>query len=426
MRNFSNRWQLFFAGSLVLLFALLMFRGLLAPGMALLTTDDNLALNSMQNRTLPMSMLAGWLDFTLAGFAAFVPASLTMGCLSLAPPLFYTNWIHAGCLAGASFFLMLALRQAGLRWTPCLLAALTAFWLASNFTLTYAGHNSKFAILFFAAMYLWIMGRLPAVSRQASGLLLAGGVLGMMINEQADVGLFFAMILGPYALFVLWFKCGLRGWRFIRLVGILLVPAFLIALRPALEGYRVSVKDVAAVSDESPAAQWDFVTQWSWPPEETIDFIAPGYTGWRSGEPAGPYWGRMGRSAGWEQTKQGFQNFKLENVYLGAIPVALACFALLGAVMAWRRRTGDASGWPPPQAAGEVWFWSAAALLTLLLAFGKNFPLYYLFYQLPMVGNIRNPNKFLQIFQLALAILAAYGLDMALRGAKTSTSSAPK
>jgi uncharacterized membrane protein YjfL (UPF0719 family) len=63
----------------------------------------------------------------------------------------------------------------------------------------------------------------------------------------------------------------------------------------------------------------------------------------------------------------------------------------------------------------EILFWGAAAAVTLMLAWGKFFPLYALFYKLPVVNNIRNPAKFLQVFQLALGILAAYGLDIALR-----------
>ncbi|MEI7436828.1 MAG: hypothetical protein WCL16_08495 [bacterium] len=66
----------------------------------------------------------------------------------------------------------------------------------------------------------------------------------------------------------------------------------------------------------------------------------------------------------------------------------------------------------------EILFWSAAALIALLPAYGKYFPLYALFYQLPIVNNIRNPNKFLQVFQLCLGILAAYGLDTAVKSRK--------
>ena len=125
--------------------------------------------------------------------------------------------------------------------------------------------------------------------------------------------------------------------------------------------------------------------------------------GWRSGDAAGPYWGRMGRSAGWESTRQGFGNFKLENQYLGAIPLVAAFWALFAALRLKRCEDG---------ARGEVIFWSIACLATFLFACGKYIePLYRAFASLPIVSSIRNPNKFLQIYQIAVAILAGYGID---------------
>jgi hypothetical protein len=152
---------------------------------------------------------------------------------------------------------------------------------------------------------------------------------------------------------------------------------------------------MSAGGGESPQAKWEFCTQWSVPPDEGIEIIAPGYMGWRSGEPAGPYWGRTGQSAEWPRTGQGFPNFRLENIYLGIIPVA---FGLLACLMAWRRilaaDTVGEKAWRM-----DVRFWSVVALVVLLLSFGKYFPLYSLFYHLPVVNNIRNPNKFIQVLK---------------------------
>jgi hypothetical protein len=189
-------------------------------------------------------------------------------------------------------------------------------------------------------------------------------------------------------------------------------------------------------AEESPEAKWEFATQWSLPPDEWVDFVAPGYTGWRSGEPAGPYWGRTGRSAGWERTRQGFMNFRLESLYVGAMPIAFALLAVAAAVGMRNAERGTQnaeletgkvsargprselcvprSAFPSPAWRGEILFWAGVALVTLLLSFGKYFPLYALFYRLPAVGSIRNPNKFIQIFQLAVGILAAFGLDAAV------------
>ncbi len=210
------------------------------------------------------------------------------------------------------------------------------------------------------------------------------------------MALFFGLFLGAYAVFQ-WIQSG----QLLRHIGYLApIPliALLIAAFALQSAFRQNIADTAEVSGTGDAAQWEYCTQWSFPPDELIAFIAPGYTGWRSGEPDGPYWGRMGRSAGWEQTRQGFMNFKLEDTYLGIIPLGLALFAFFAARRDPRRRL--------------VYFWSAATLAALFLAFGKFTPLYRLFWQLPLIHDIRNPNKFLQIFQAGAGILTAFGADL--------------
>ena len=128
------------------------------------------------------------------------------------------------------------------------------------------------------------------------------------------------------------------------------------------------------------------------------------YFGWRSGEPEGPYWGKLGRSEGWETTRQGLMNLKLENQYLSLLPLLLAA-AAVGFAATGRRRS-------------DTIFWSVAAVIALLLSFGKFGLLYQLAYRLPLISYVRAPVKFLQVFQVALAILAAMGLDAYLRAQK--------
>lgn len=417
-RSDADRVEGILFGLLIVVLALAIFRVVLVPGRFLFTTDDNIGDLALRKSMLPFGFLGGWYDGMLVGFKMAVMPNWTTLLLWLAPLKTFVNWIHALDLVLASMALGAFLRRRGLSWSACALAALTAFWVGSNLTLTYAGHIGKFGILLWAAVYLWLADR-AAESGQPAFAVLAGGAMGVMFLEQADVALFFALVLGPYFLLALWRAWGRRLSLWTVLLAPLLLTAGLVAFHPLLEGYRANVQGVAAMRQEKPKEKWAFVTQWSWPPEESIDFIAPGYMGWRSGELSGPYWGRMGRSEGWEQTHRGFQNFKLENQYLGAIPLVLATLALIGAIA--ERETGKKSAvfWTSSRRL-EVFFWAAAALVTLLLSFGKYFPLYALFYKLPVINNIRNPNKFLQVFQLAVAILSAYGYD---RLARTRTES---
>lgn len=111
-------------------------------------------------------------------------------------------------------------------------------------------------------------------------------------------------------------------------------------------------------------------------------------------------------------------NFRLESIYLGAVPVVLALLAWAWALPG-RKPTADHGprttdgGLQTVKLHYDILFWGAVALVTLLLAYGKYFPLYGLFYKLPVIHDIRNPNKMLQVFQVAMGILAAYGLDVA-------------
>ncbi len=398
--------------------SLAFFHQMLRPDAIRFSTDDNIGMIALVRSYLPRAFLGFWNDSSLVGSPEFLPTSLTLLLRWIMPPRLHTNWVHAIYISLASFFLLLYLKNKGLKWAACFIGILAAFWLASNFTLAYPGHTSKFGILVFSTAYLWLVDK-AAENNDPAWAILAGGALGATFVEQPDVAFFFAIILGPYALFEAWRNRGKNTKAQLRFLSPLFIMAALLAVSPLWIGYKIAVRDVATMTQESQAEKWDYCTQWSWPPEESIDFIAPGYFGWRSGEEKGPYWGRMGRSDGWETTGQGFRNFKLENQYIGAIPVVLAIFAVFAALA----KAGMMLSMAPPGWRAQIIFWGAVALITLLLSFGKHFPLYSLFFKLPIVSSIRNPNKFLQVFQLALAILAAYGFDIAARWGQGESSS---
>ncbi len=411
------RWCAFIGFAL---FVVLMFWELLVPGGVLITSDDGVGvIQNIKSRT-PFLFAANWDDLVLLGTpGGLAPVEWNVLLIWVAPIRLYINWVHAVDLLLASLFLAFFMRDKRIGLVGIIMGALAAYWLGSNLTLTYAGHLGKYGVLLFAGISLFCINRALAGQVGILWSILAGGAIGFMFLEQLDVALFFGFVLGAYALFLV-----IRQWRangnWLKPVGTLAMMGgvgLLLAVTTMLGSYTSNVKGVASMQTESPQEKWDYVTQWSWPPDESIDFIAPGYMGWRSGEPEGPYWGRMGRSAGWEQTHQGFMNFKLENTYLGIIPILLALFAIFGAIM------GGKVGYPQMTSLdasfsdrrAEIIFWGCVAVITLLLAFGKFFPLYALFYKLPMVSSIRNPNKFLQVFQLALGILTAYGFDTIVR-----------
>lgn len=374
-----------------ILLLVIMFHQFLDGTSVLLTTDAAISGSNQSVSQVLIDTVANWSSGILMGLPRS-PATQASGLLKIAANgVVWNNFIYGFACAAASFAFLLGYRKKMTVWA-LLCGVLTAFWLGSNFTLLYAGHVQKpFVVLFF------VCALLSAGVVSFRGGLLWGGCTGLMFAQQPDVALFFALFAGGYLVFRIW---QVHGFKWIKWVEVLIPAggvALLIAAGPLLSGYNQQVKGTAQMETENKQEKWEYVTQWSFPPEETIAFVAPGYTGWRSSDPEGPYWGRMGRSAGWEKTRQGFQNFKLENTYLGLIPVAFALFAIFSCRRSKHR--------------AEIIFWSSAAIVSLLLSFGKYFPLYSLFYHLPVVNNIRNPNKFLQVFQMCIAILTVYGVD---------------
>lgn len=384
--------------------AALVFHALWAPGAVLMSSDDNVGLLKMNQRMLEASAVHPWMGEALWGMSTMSMVRPGYFLLKAVPAAVFMNLYHGLCLALAAWLLALYLRDKGLRTAACLFGGLVAFWVGTNLTLTFAGHVGKYGTMVFLALAVFALGRWGRTGRAAWGVA-AGAAAGAMFLEQADVALFCALLLVPLGLFEASRAAG--GWKLAALArkswGALLVAA-LLAGGASLAAKGSGVEDVPGGEDA--AAKWSYLTQWSQPPGESLDFIAPGWTGWRSGDEQGPYWGRMGRSDGYEQTRQGFMNFKLENVYVGAIPLL---FAVLGLATAFGRRREEDS----PSAA--IFVWGGLCLVALLLAFGKFFPLYRPLSLLPGFGSIRNPNKFIHFFQMAWGVAAAFGLDAALK-----------
>ncbi|MDD4736424.1 MAG: hypothetical protein PHP44_10020 [Kiritimatiellae bacterium] len=407
MKGLLNRYlpTVLFIG-LLLLFSALIFQDVLMGGLRM-TTDDNIGHLAEYQSRLPGGFLSGmWQESPLIGMPATAsPLNWSNVWLALLSTRAFANFFHPICLLAGSLALAFYLRRKGLAPIPILLGVLTAFWLGSNFTLIYAGHIRKFAILFLFCANLICLDLLFEKKRWEWGVL-TGALLGLMFLEQQDVALFFGLFLGAYALFQ-WVQAGHKTKDFALLLPVPIL-ALLLAAFALQSAFQQNISNASGNALEEERGKWEYCTQWSFPPEELIAFVAPGYTGWRSGEPDGPYWGRMGRSAGWEQTHQGFMNFKLENTYIGIIPLALGILALFACRGDPRRNT--------------ILFWGGAGALALLLSFGKFTPLYRLFWQLPVIHEIRNPNKFLQVFQLAAGILTAYGADVLLKHAKGGES----
>ena len=144
---------------------------------------------------------------------------------------------------------------------------------------------------------------------------------------------------------------------------------------PASEYAAYSVRGVAA---EGGGSAWEYATLWSMHPLELFTFLIPGFFGFGSVT----YWGFMP-----------FTDFPN---YAGIVVLLLA---VAGAVL--RRKEP------------MTWFFVAAALLALLLSFGRFFSLFFdLFYHFaPLFSRFRVPSMALIMLYLIISFLAAIGVN---------------
>ena len=245
--------------------------------------------------------------------------------------------------------------------------------------------------------------------------ILAGGCIGLGVSEVPDVGAFLAISVAG---FVAWRHIATFGWSPKELLRLALRGALLGGMALFL-GWQtianISSTTIQGVTQgESSAERYAWATQWSIPPGETWDIVAGSYYGTTMSNPALPYRGGIGSSEGWAQTHQGYRNFRMSAWYVGVIPSVL----LLALVpFAWRRRdaVGASAGDAPPAAdRGLVWLVLIGCLVTLLLSWGKHFPLYRLVWSLPYFGTIRNPDKWNGPFMLFMTLGVGLALDWLL------------
>jgi len=172
-------------------------------------------------------------------------------------------------------------------------------------------------------------------------------------------------------------------------------------LEEALPGHWVRLRDKEATLRTQ---AWDWATQWSLPKVETLRVIIPGLFGYRLDTPGGGnYWGAVGRQPGWEEHHQGFPRHSGAGEYAGVLVVLLAVWAVTNACS----RTACAFDLHQRR---TIWFWAVAAIVALVLAWGRHAPFYRLVYMLPYFSTIRNPMKFMHPCHMALIILFAYGV----------------
>ena len=346
----------------------------------------------------------------------------------LLPPLWNHELGFALDAALQAVALAAYLRFFGLPVSACCGGGFALAFAGYNFTLFNAGHRGyansmPYAVLLFAIVE-------SALRRPAWPQAVLGAVCAVCaVSSQPDVAAFVLLLSVGYAAFRLvslaraegcraYFAPRARGFVLCVLVGAASLAVFggstaRHVFGDVLRGREAQIAGASsspapsaeggAAAEESEAAardRWIFATNWSLPPEDVLEFVAPDVRGRDTGNPAAPYWGRLGRSHEWSvERPAGFANFRQHALYVGAVVAAIALFALLCAALD-----------PASPHRGVVFFWGVALCLSVLLALGRHGFLYRAFYALPMMDKVRAPVKFVHLAEIAFASLFAFGL----------------
>jgi len=395
-------------GLLLLVLILLFFRSFQSD-QVLFSNDGPLGLNSAAYASPTTIFFGCWGDLNWVGGEM----------LSASPTI--THWLRyaLGNLAFANFYtpvslLLLGLcagvfcRQLGGGAAACTLTGLAAALNSDFFSNACWGLASRPLTL--AAVFLVLSLLLhPATRPRWVRTSLAGLVLGIVLMEGYDVGAIFSLYVAAFAMFLAWIeesqpaKALLKGAS--RVAIIALFAAFMSAQTlSTLVGTQI--KGIAGMdqNQQSVGERWDWATQWSLPKIETLRVIIPGLFGYRMDtENGGNYWGTVGQQPGWETHHQGEVRSSGSGEYAGILVIILAVWA---AAQSLRHKGSPFSD----RERKIIAFWYIAALISLLLAWGRFAPFYRIVYVLPFFSTVRNPIKFMFPFHLGMLILFGYGL----------------
>jgi hypothetical protein len=299
-------------------------------------------------------------------------------------------------------------RSRGASWVAALLTALCGW----TYTFPLAGLPSR---TFALAWSLLALGFLKGARDRRSWLqaLLAGGCLGLAVSDSPDVGLIFSVAVGLYAGLILFIdRAAWKPAAFLRralMLAVVVLASVFTAWQTVSTMFQTNIEGVSQGAREDSASRYDWATQWSLPVEETWSLIAADHHGASSRSGDDPYWGRMGRSAGWKETREGYRNFRLAGYAVGSAAGVLALMGISFLAFPTPRRRWER------EARLHAGILLALMAVCLMLSWGRHFPLYRLFYELPLMSTIRNPDKWLGPFMLFLVPWIAWTVDGLLR-----------
>ncbi|MDB6020764.1 MAG: hypothetical protein JWQ04_621 [Pedosphaera sp.] len=396
------------------------------------SNDGPLGGTVAEHNLMPRILTGVWEDLNWLGSQGLSPSpSITTAMRLVTTPYMYGRILQPASLFIVGICACFCFRRFKLAPLACILGGLVA-GLNSDFLSTSCwGVASQ--IVGFGANYV-ALGLLtgPDSRRQWVRVILAGMAVGIGIMEAYDIGAIFSLFIAAFILYrALFLSEGpvsqKLGFGLVRIVLVAGFAAF-IATHTLNMLVGTQLKGIVGTKQDNQTRQhrWAEATQWSLPKAEALQIIIPGIFGYRLDSPDGDnYWGTIGAAPGIaEATKvlndpnatdamrgqaqvllanPGNWRFSGTGFYAGIPAVIIALWAVL---QSFRKKD---SPFTLPQRRA-IWFWTGAAVICVPLAFGKYAPFFQLWYALPYASVIRNPTKFMHVFNWVLVILFAYGV----------------
>lgn len=281
-----------------------------------------------------------------------------------------------------------------------LLLAFSGYWM----TLYSAGHLGWFLWMAYGVFAFGLVDRAVEKGTLRHWLLLGATVSWASFNQQ-DLWLLFTAFTAVYFVYrcivarQLPWKGALIAALTFAIVGL---PNFSDTIANTLKGRKEQISRGENITDKNASErdrQWEFVTNWSMPPEDTFEFFNSRVHGDTScpfvlsignglGTGVRPYEGALGRpmnaSAG---------NYRQHSLYVGWVTCLLA---LCGVMLGWRK----------------CWFFVIAAALFYMLSLGRYLEVVYrVVFLLPFGDLIRCPVKWHHLTEFCLVVIAAHGID---------------
>lgn len=369
------------------------------------SNDGPLGALSAKSGELPAGFTGVWQDLNWIGIKGIsAPPNLT-SLIGMSVGPYYLAKIHTPvALLFLGLCVWLFFRQLRFHPAVCVLGGLAAALNMNVFSHACWGLPSRALTL--GAIFLALAALQSATAgRSWIKIFLAGWGVGLGIMEGFDVGAIFSLYVAAFAFSLVLTQPGSTAQRITKgtlWVAVVALSAAIFATQALSSLIGTQIQGVAEMKQDEATKKerWDAATMWSLPKIETLRVIIPGLFGYRMEPPdESNYWGSVGQSPGVPQTRHSGSG-----EYAGVLVVLVALWGLYRAA---QKKDNPFTGLERK----FIWFWCAAALLSLFFAFGRHAPFYHIIYRLPYFSTIRNPIKFMHPFHLGLLILFGYGLQ---------------